>query len=96
MLRLFSYTVIITAWLVTITATAQSDHTFEEFELREQLQTLQINLWELLHQNTYVDDGVRPVVHEEIRTILESVSATVSDLLEAYERNQPHVPPPAP
>jgi hypothetical protein len=95
MLRLFGYSVIVLAWLVIITATVQSDHTFEEFELREQLQMLQINLWELLHQNTYVDDAVRPVVHEEIRVILDGISATVSDLLEAYEKNQPHVPPPA-
>lgn len=95
MLRLFGYCVIVLAWLVIITATVQSDHTFEEFELREQLQMLQINLWELLHQNTYVDDAVRPVVQSEINQILENISATVSDLLEAYERNQPHVPPPA-
>lgn len=95
MLRLFGYSVIVLAWLVIITATVQSDHTFEEFELREQLQMLQINLWELLHQNTYVADDVRPVVQEEIRAILETINATVSDLLEAYERNQPHVPPPA-
>ena len=38
MLRLFGYSVIVLAWLVIITATVQSDHTFEEFELREQLQ----------------------------------------------------------
>jgi hypothetical protein len=95
MLRLFGYSVIVLAWLVIITATVQSDHTFEEFELREQLQMLQINLWELLHQNTYVGDDVRPVVHEEIQVILDGISATVSDLLEAYEKNQPHVPPPA-
>ena len=96
-MKFLGWCIIVTAWITILTATfARSQHTFQEFELREQLQQQQINLWELLHQMTYVDEQHREKIREEIKEMLEQISLTVSDLLEAYEKNQPHVPLPAP
>ena len=77
--------------LITVCAVAFHDNTFAVFDLREQLQWLQINLWELLHQLEYVEPYQRLVVYEEIEHIQSEIQRTV-DLLVAHDRAQHPLP----
>ena len=68
-------------------AVAFHDNTFAVFELREQLQMLYINMWELLHQLEYVTADQRVVVYEEIDDIKQQIIQTI-DLLKQHDQAQ--------
>ena len=68
-------------------AVAFHDNTFAVFELREQLQMLYINMWELLHQLEYVTPDQRAVVYEEIDDIKQQIIRTI-DLLKQHDQAQ--------
>ena len=73
--------------VMTVPAVAFHDNTFAVFDLREQLQWLQINLWELLHQLEYVEPYQRAVVYEEIQHIRAEIQRVVDELV-AHDRAQ--------
>jgi len=68
-------------------AVAFHDNTFAVFELREQLQILVMNLWELLHQLEYVTPEQRVIVHEEIQVIRADIQRVVDQLIQ-HDRTQ--------
>ena len=69
------------------TAVAFHENTFAVFELREQLQMLYINMWELLLQLEYVNPDQRLVVYEEIDDIKQQIVDTI-DLLKQHDQAQ--------
>jgi len=73
--------------LMTVCAVAFHDNTFAVFDLKEQLQWLQINLWELLHQLEYVEPHQRLVVYEEIAHIRTEIDRIVAELV-AHDQTQ--------
>ena len=73
--------------LMIVTAVAFHDNTFAGFELKEQLQMLYVNMWELLHQLEYVNPEQRAVVYVEIEDIRQQITATIELLLE-HDRSQ--------
>lgn len=77
--------------LITVCAQAFHDNTFVVFDLKEQLQWLQINLWELLHQLEYVEPYQRRVVYEEIAHIKAEIQRII-DLLVAHDQAQHPLP----
>jgi len=77
--------------LMTVCAVAFHDNTFAVFDLKEQLQWLQINLWELLHQLEYVEPHQRLVVYEEIQHIRSEIDRIVAELV-AHDRAQHPLP----
>jgi len=68
-----------------VCAVAFHENTFAVFELREQLQMLYINMWELLHQLEYVTPDQRAVVYEEIDDIRQQIIQTI-DLLKQHDQ----------
>ena len=74
-------------YLMWVCAVAFHEHTFAVFELREQLQMLYINMWELLHQLEYVEPHQREVVYQEIQHIKQQIIHTI-DLLLEHDRSQ--------
>ena len=81
-------TIIIYAVMLTCSF-AFHENTFAVFELREQLQMLYINMWELLHQLEYVTADQRPVVYEEIQHIREQIQHTIDQLVEHDQSQHP-------
>ena len=79
-------TIILYAVMLT-TAVAFHENTFAVFELREQLQMLYINMWELLLQLEYVTPDQRRVVYEEIDDIKQQIIQTI-DLLKQHDQAQ--------
>jgi cob(I)alamin adenosyltransferase len=77
--------------LITVSAVAFHDNTFAVFDLREQLQWLQINLWELLHQLEYVEPHQRAIVYEEIQHIRSEIQRVVDQLI-AHDQGQHPLP----
>ena len=75
--------------LMTVCAVAFHDNTFAVFDLREQLQWLQINLWELLHQLEYVEPHQRVIVYEEIQHIRAEIDRIVSELVTHDQAQHP-------
>jgi hypothetical protein len=73
--------------LMTVSAVALHDNTFAVFELREQLQMLYLNMWELLHQLEYVEPHQRLIVYEEIQGIQEAIQRVTDQLIE-HDRAQ--------
>ena len=63
-------------------AVALHENTFAVFELKEQLQMLYINMWELLIQLEYVNSDQRLVVYEEIEHIRQQIVQTIDLLLQ--------------
>ena len=74
-------TILIYAVMLT-GAVALHENTFAVFELKEQLQMLYINMWELLLQLEYVNSDQRLVVYEEIEHIRQQIVQTIDLLLE--------------
>ena len=72
---------------MTLCAVAFHDNTFAVFDLKEQLQWLQINLWELLHQLEYVEPHQREIVYREIQHIQSEIDSVV-DLLVQHDQAQ--------
>ena len=77
--------------IMTVCAVAFHDNTFAVFDLREQLQWLQINLWELLHQLEYVEPHQRAIVYEEIVHIRAEIDRIVAELV-THDRAQHPLP----
>ena len=74
---------------LTFTAVALHEHTFAVWELREQLQMLYMNMWELLHQLEYVTPDQRVVVHEEITHIQSEIQRVIAELLQHDHAEHP-------
>ena len=68
-------------------AVAFHENTFAVFELREQLQMLYLNMWELLHQLEYVESHQRHIVYQEIEEIKQQIIHTI-DLLKQHDQAQ--------
>ena len=81
---MFGRTIILNAVMLT-TAVAFHENTFAVFELKEQLQMLYINMWELLLQLEYVTPDQRAVVYEEIDDIKQQIIQTI-DLLKQHDQ----------
>ena len=75
--------------VMTVCAVALHDNTFAVFELREQLQMLYLNMWELLHQLEYVESHQRPTVYEEIEEIKQQIIHTIQLLVEHDQSQHP-------
>ena len=73
--------------LITVCALAFHDNTFAVFDLKEQLQILVMNLWELLQQLEYVEPHQRLIVYEEIQGIREAIQRVTDQLIE-HDRAQ--------
>ena len=73
--------------IMTVCALAFHDNTFAVFDLKEHLQWLQINLWELLHQLEYVEPHQRLVVYDEIQHIRTEIQRVIGLLVE-HDRSQ--------
>ena len=72
---------------MTVCALAFHENTFAVWELKEQLQMLYINMWELLHQLEYVEPHQRVIVYEEIEHIKQQIIQTI-DLLRQHDQQQ--------
>ena len=81
-------TIIIYAVMLTC-AIAFHDNTFAVFELREQLQMLYLNMWELLHQLEYVEPHQRVIVYQEIEHIRQQIIDTINQLVEHDQAQHP-------
>jgi hypothetical protein len=79
--------VVFTYILLTTTAVAFHENTFAVWELKEQLQILYINMWELLLQLEYVTPDQRSIVYEEIQHIREQIQHTMDQLVQ-HDRSQ--------
>jgi len=77
--------------IMTVCALGFHDNTFAVFDLKEQLQWLQINLWELLHQLEYVEPHQRVIVYEEIAHIRAEIDRIVAELV-THDRAQHPLP----
>ena len=73
--------------ILTTVAVALHENTFAVWELKEQLQMLYINMWELLHQLEYVTADQRVIVYEEIQHIREQIQHTIDQLVQ-HDRSQ--------
>jgi hypothetical protein len=72
---------------MTVCALAFHDNTFAVFELREQLQMLYMNMWELLQQLEYVTPDQRIIVYEEIQHIRSEIQRVIDQLVQ-HDRSQ--------
>ena len=81
-------TIIIYVVMLTCSS-AFHENTFAVFELREQLQMLYINMWELLHQLEYVTPDQRLVVYEEIQHIRSEIQRVIDLLVEHDQAQHP-------
>ena len=72
---------------LTVCAAAFHENTFAVFELKEQLQILYMNMWELLHQLEYVEPHQRGWVYEEIEDIRQQINSIIQQLLE-HDRSE--------
>ena len=72
---------------MTVCAVAFHENTFAVWELKEQLQMLYINMWELLTQLEYVTADQRVIVYEEIQHIRSEIQRVI-DLLVEHDQSQ--------
>jgi hypothetical protein len=73
--------------IMLTSAVAFHDNTFAVFDLKEQLQILVMNLWELLYQLEYATPDQRVIVYEEIQGIRSEIQQVVDQLVE-HDRTQ--------
>ena len=73
--------------VMTVCALAFHDNTFAVFELKEQLQMLYLNMWELLLQLEYVTADQRVIVYKEIQHIQSEIQRVI-DLLVEHDQSQ--------
>lgn len=66
---------------MTVSAWAFHEHTFEVFEMREQLMMLTINLWELLEQLEYAHPELRSRVYQEIQGVQADINRIIDHLI---------------
>jgi hypothetical protein len=71
----------ITYALLTVCAMAFHENTFAVFELREQLLTLTLNLWELLDQLRYASEPLRSRVYLDIAHVQSEIINTIAELM---------------
>ena len=83
---MFVRTILLYAVMLT-GAVALHENTFAVFELKEQLQMLYINMWELLTQLEYVRPDQRVIVYEEIQHMKQQIIQTI-DLLRQHDQHQ--------
>ena len=81
--------VLFTYITLTTVAVALHENTFAVFELKEQLQMLYINMWELLLQLEYVNPDQRAVVYEEIQHIESEIQRVIHLLVEHDQSQHP-------
>ena len=81
-------TILLYAVMLTC-AVAFHENTFAVFELREQLQMLYMNLWELLLQLEYVNPDQRTVVYEEIEVLKQQIIDTISQIKQHDQAQHP-------
>jgi hypothetical protein len=74
---------------MTVCALAFHDNTFAVFELKEQLQILYINMWELLLQLEYVTTEQRVIVYAEIEDIKQQIVTTIDQLIQHDQSQHP-------
>ena len=72
---------LLTFTLMTTGAVAFHDNTFAVFELREQLLTLTLNLWELLEQLEYASEPLRERVYLDMAHVQSEINHTIAELL---------------
>jgi hypothetical protein len=75
--------------MLTFTAVALHENTFAVFELKEQLQMLYMNMWELLLQLEYVTPDQRVIVYEEIEHIKQQIVATIDQIRQHDQAEHP-------
>ena len=75
--------------IMTVCAMAFHDNTFAVFDLKEQLQMLYINMWELLYQLEYVEPHQRRVVYEEIAHTRSEIVRVITELLAQDQTQHP-------
>ena len=73
--------VLLTYAVMTTCAFAMHDNTFAVFELREQLLTLTMNLWELLDQLRYASEPLRQRVYMDVAVIQSEIASTIAELM---------------
>jgi hypothetical protein len=76
---------------MTVCAVALHENTFAVFELREELQMLYMNMWELLLQLEYVTADQRPVVYADIQHIQSEIQRVIDELVQ-HDRSQHPLP----
>ena len=74
---------------LTTVAVALHENTFAVFELKEQLQMLYINMWELLTQLEYVTPDQRVIVYEEIEHIQSEIQRVIALIVEHDHHEHP-------
>ena len=74
---------------MTVCAVAFHENTFAVFELREELQMLYMNMWELLHQLEYVTVDQRQVVHSDIQHIQSEIERVIDELVQHDQSQHP-------
>ena len=74
---------------MTVCAVALHENTFAVFELKEQLQMLYINMWELLTQLQYVTADQRLVVYEDIQHIQREIQRVIALIVEHDQSQHP-------
>ena len=72
---------LLTFTLMTTCAVAFHENTFAVFELREQLLTLTLNLWELLEQLEYASEPLRERVYLDMAHVQSEIASTIAELL---------------
>ena len=75
--------------LLTTVAVALHDNTFAVFELKEELQMLYINMWELFTQLQYVTADQRLVVYEDIQHIQREIQRVIALIVEHDQSQHP-------
>ena len=74
---------------MTVCAVALHENTFAVFELREELQMLYMNMWELLRQLQYVTADQRPVVYSDIQHIQSEIERVIQQLIQHDQQQHP-------
>ena len=75
--------------IMTVCAVAFHENTFAVFELREELQMLYMNMWELLLQLEYVTADQRPVVYSDIQHIQSEIERVMDELVQHDQAQHP-------
>jgi hypothetical protein len=81
---------LLTFAVMTTCALAFHENTYAVFELREQLLTLTLNLWELMEQLEYANDALRERVYLEIGMIQSEMASTIAELIRLDQIQHPH------
>jgi len=81
--------VLLTYVVMTTCAFAMHENTYAVFELREQLLTLTLNLWELLDQLRYASDPLRQRVYLDMAVIQSEIINTIAELIRLDSAEHP-------